>query len=166
MGVRGIRLRGDDRVVSMAIVDDEGTLMSICENGHGKRTSFSEYKAQRRGGMGVTNIKTSKRNGEVVAVRTVMPDEEIILITEKGMIVRTPTDTVRCIGRATQGVKVISTADGDRVSAVAIVPPDEEDPEGVEGEEVSEVSDVPDTQEAPESTEAPEAAEQEEAPEE
>jgi DNA gyrase subunit A len=142
MGVRGIKLRGDDRVVSMAIVDDEGTLMSICENGHGKRTAFGEYKSQHRGGMGVTNIKTSKRNGKVVAVRTVMPDEEIILITEKGMIVRTPTGSVRCIGRATQGVKVISTAKGDRVSAVAIVPPvEEEAPEALESAEQEESAD-------------------------
>jgi len=127
-GVRGIRLRRGDRVVGMAVVDDEGALLTVCENGYGKRTTFDQYPCRHRGGMGVINIKTTKRNGKVVAVLTVRPAEQLLLISQGGMAVRTAADAVRCIGRGTTGVKVMTIAQGDRVSAVAVVPPQDDEP--------------------------------------
>jgi DNA gyrase subunit A len=137
-GVIGIRPRGKDRVVAMAVVEEDSALLTLCENGYGKRTEFAEYTPHRRGGQGVLNIKTTRRNGPVVAMRTVAPGEQLILITERGMTVRTASDAIRCIGRGTQGVKVITTAKDDRLSGVAIVPAeDEEDHEAQESSESS-----------------------------
>jgi len=127
-GVRGIRLRKGDRVVGLALVRKGATLLTVCENGYGKRTEFDEYSPHRRGGLGVIDIQTSRRNGPVVAVRETFEPEQLILVTEQGMTVRIPAGSVRCVGRNTQGVKLITTAAEDRVSAVAaIVPEDEED---------------------------------------
>lgn len=124
-GVRGIRLRGKDRVVDMAVVRDDAALLTVCEKGYGKRTLFSEYPLRHRGGIGVVNIKTTRRNGQVVAMREVAEDEQVILITQKGMTVRIPVSTISCIGRNTQGVKLITTGKGDKVGAVAAVPAEE-----------------------------------------
>ena len=126
-GVRGIRLRGKDRVVDLAVVQEGATLLTVCQRGHGKRTAFPEYRLQRRGGVGVRNIRRSKRNGPVVAMRTVAAGDEIVLITAQGMVVRTAADSVRCVGRNTMGVKIITTAEGDAMGGVAVVTPDDED---------------------------------------
>jgi DNA gyrase subunit A len=133
-GVRGIKLRKGDRVVDLAVQEPQTTLLTVCENGYGKRTDFEEYSLQHRGGMGVQNIKTSKRNGPVVAARAVSEDEQLILITEAGMTVRTSVDSISCIGRGTQGVKIVTTKANDIVSGVAVVPPqdEEEEPEAIE----------------------------------
>jgi DNA gyrase subunit A len=120
-GVRGVNLREGDEVVDMAIVDSMATLLTVCENGYGKRTSFDEYRLQSRGGVGVINIKTTDRNGPVVAMKSVRDADELMLITQQGMIVRTGVDQLRAIGRATQGVKVIGLKPGDRLVAVAKV---------------------------------------------
>ena len=135
-GVRGIRLRKGDRVVGLAVVRPEATLLTVCENGYGKRTDFSEYPTRHRGGMGVLSIRATRRNGPVVAVRETFEPEELILVTEQGMTVRTPAASVRCIGRSTQGVKLIATGEGDKVSSVAAVVPDQE-PEEDEAAAVS-----------------------------
>ncbi|MHC4787978.1 MAG: DNA gyrase subunit A [Planctomycetota bacterium] len=138
-GVRGIRLREGDRVVDMALVQEGATLLTVCENGYGKRTEFPEYSLQGRGGVGVIDIKTAGRNGSVVAMREVFPDQQLILITGQGMTVRIPADSVSCIGRNTMGVKLITTGKGDRVSAVApVVPEQEEEQEGPAQEEPTE----------------------------
>ena len=127
-GVRGIRLRKGDSVVGLALVRKGATLLTVCENGYGKRTEFDEYSTRHRGGLGVIDIQTSRRNGPVVAVRETFEPEQLILVTEQGMTVRIPAGSVRCVGRNTHGVKLITTASEDRVSAVAaFVPEDEED---------------------------------------
>jgi len=128
-GVRGIRLSRSDRVVDMALVAEGATLLTVCENGYGKRTEFSEYKPQKRGGMGVIDIKTSRRNGKVVAMREVTDQEELILVTHKGMAVRIPVGSIRCIGRRTQGVKLVTTQKDDRVSGIVTIRPEAEDGE-------------------------------------
>ena len=118
-GVRGINLREGDEVVDMIIVDPSATLLSVCENGHGKRTSFDEYRIQSRGGYGIINIKTTERNGKVVGMKTIRDDHELMLISQQGKIIRTGVAEMRTIGRATQGVRVISLKPGDKLVAIA-----------------------------------------------
>src|SRR6476620_2278816 len=108
-GVRGITLRDDDYVVAMEAVKPGGTLLTVTEQGFGKRTEIEEYRVQSRGGVGIINIATSDRNGEVVGIAYVQEGDELLLITQQGMILRTQTDDVRAIGRNTQGVKLIGT---------------------------------------------------------
>jgi DNA gyrase subunit A len=120
-GVRGIHLREGDEVVAMAVLDPMATLLTACENGHGKRTSFDEYRLQSRGGYGIINIKSTARNGKVVAMKSIRDADELMLITFHGMIVRTGLNELRTIGRATQGVRLIGLKEGDRLVAVARV---------------------------------------------
>jgi DNA gyrase subunit A len=124
-GVRGIRLRKGDRVVDLALVREGGSLLTVCANGYGKRTGLSEYPCHSRGGQGVLDIRTTKRNGPVVAMREVLDGQQIILITERGMTVRIPVSSIRARGRNTQGVKLIAIAAEDKVSGVAAVASEE-----------------------------------------
>jgi len=118
-GVRGITLRDDDVVVAMEVVQPGGTLLTVTEGGYGKRTEMDEYRVQSRGGVGVINIATNKRNGQVVGVAYVEEGDEVLLITQQGMIIRMPTNDVRAIGRATQGVRLIEIEGEDKVVSVA-----------------------------------------------
>ena len=120
-GVRGINLREGDAVVDMALVDPMATLLTVCENGHGKRTSFDEYRVQSRGGYGIINIRTTDRNGKVVGMKSIRDADEVMMITSGGMIVRTGVSELRTIGRATQGVRVIALKPGDNLVSVARV---------------------------------------------
>ena len=135
-GVKGIGLKGDDKVKGIVVVDKNATLLTVCENGFGKRTDYSEYSVQRRSGQGVINIKTSERNGKVVALMNVSDDNELMMMTAKGMIIRAAINTIRSIGRNTQGVTLISLKAGDKVVSVApVIGVDEEEAEGVETDE-------------------------------
>jgi len=134
-GVRGMGLRGDDRVVALAATSEQASLLTVCENGYGKRTQVSEYRKTRRGGKGVINIKVNERNGKVVSVIAVSDDDEVMLITARGIVLRTDLSQVRQIGRATQGVRLIRPEEGDRVVAVARVL--NEEPNGSEGEDAA-----------------------------
>jgi DNA gyrase subunit A len=116
-GVRGINLRGGDTVVGMVIVEEKSALFTVCENGYGKRTGIENYKAQSRGGLGLKNIKTSDRNGKVVALKAVQSEDDLMLITANGMIIRTGLDEIRSIGRNTQGVRLINLKEGDKLVA-------------------------------------------------
>jgi DNA gyrase subunit A len=118
-GVRGISLRDGDYVVAMAEVRPGGTLLSVTEHGFGKRTEIEEYRVQSRGGVGIINIATTDRNGEVVGAAYVQEGDELLLITQQGMILRMLTDDVRSIGRATQGVTIIDLEENDRVVSIA-----------------------------------------------
>jgi DNA gyrase subunit A len=124
-GVRGVNLRKGDEVVDMAIVDPMATLLTVCENGHGKRTSYEEYRLQGRGGYGIINIKTTDRNGRVVGMKSIRDADELMLITSGGMIVRTGVSGIRAIGRATQGVRVIDLKPEDKLVSVARVTAEE-----------------------------------------
>lgn len=142
MGVRGIRLKGNDRVASLAVVNEESVLLTITENGYGKRTPVSSYRRTKRGAMGVITIKTEKRNGLVVSAKQVEEDDELIITSIKGMIIRIPVTGIRIMGRATMGVKIMRLKKRDKVEAVARLAPEEiaeeseEEPESVEGVEI------------------------------
>jgi len=118
-GVRGLTLRDDDIVVGMEVVKPGGTLLTVTERGFGKRTEIDEYRVQSRGGVGVINITTSDRNGLVVGVSYVQDGDELLVITQQGMILRLLTDDVRSIGRATQGVTIIDLEENDKVVSIA-----------------------------------------------
>src|SRR5262245_28403472 len=118
-GVRGISLRDDDYVVAMTEVRPGGTLLSVTEHGFGKRTEIEEYRVQSRGGVGIINIATTERNGRVVGVAYVQDGDQVLLITQQGMILRMQTNDVRAIGRATQGVKLIEIEGEDKVVSIA-----------------------------------------------
>jgi DNA gyrase subunit A len=134
-GVRGITLRDDDYVVAMEVVKPGGTLLTVTERGFGKRTEIEEYRVQSRGGVGVINISTTTRNGPVVGVSYVQEGDELLVITQQGMILRMQTNDVRSIGRATQGVTLINIEDDDKVVSIARLV-EKEDEEG--GEPASE----------------------------
>ena len=126
-GVRGINLRSDDEVVGMVIVEEKAALFTVCENGYGKRTGIENYKSQSRGGLGLKNIKTSDRNGKVVALKAVHTGDDLMLITANGMIIRTGLDEIRSIGRNTQGVRLINLKEGDKLVAAEKIAPEDLD---------------------------------------
>jgi len=118
-GVRGMRLDPEDKLVGMEILSHGQTLFTITENGFGKRTSTDEYPVQRRGGKGVITIKTSERNGRVVAILLVAEDDELMLMTSSGKIIRMPIKGISVISRNTHGVKLIGMAPKERVMGAA-----------------------------------------------
>jgi len=120
-GVKGINLAKNDRVIGMVVVKRDATLLSVTENGYGKRTNISDYRVTNRGGKGIINIKTTQRNGKVVDIKEVVTDDELMLITQKGIIIRQPVKQITVIGRATQGVKLINLDAGDKLVDVARV---------------------------------------------
>jgi DNA gyrase subunit A len=138
-GVRGIRLGKDDIVIGMDIVEGDGTFLVATENGFGKRTNISEYRTQGRGGKGVINVKTTERNGTVIGVKTVHNDDEIILITQNGMIIRQPVKGISVIGRNAQGVRLIRMEEGDKLVSIARVKI--EDIEGVDNQQKLDLED-------------------------
>jgi DNA gyrase subunit A len=135
-GVKGIELEDDDEVVALEVVVKEGTVLTVTENGYGKRTAIDEYRLQSRGGKGLINVKTTGRNGRVVGVKLVRGDEGVMLITGKGMIIRLNTGDISTIGRNTQGVRLIQLEEGDQLVSVARLAEREEgeEPNGPSGE--------------------------------
>jgi DNA gyrase subunit A len=120
-GVRGIKLRDDDdRVVGMAVIprDLPATLLTVCEKGYGKRTPTSDYPTKNRGGKGVITIKTTERNGKVVGLRIVTDDDDLMVITDGGKLIRMPVAGIPTIGRNTQGVRLIRLDEGEKVVAM------------------------------------------------
>ncbi len=128
-GVRGIKLSRDDLVIDMVVTQPTKSLLTVCENGYGKRTPVDEYRLTRRGGKGVINIRTTDRNGPVVALRAVTDEDALMLITSEGILMRMDISELREIGRATQGVRLIRVDEADRVVAVARVPGAQEERE-------------------------------------
>jgi DNA gyrase subunit A len=131
-GVRGISLEKDDHVVALAVVDSSATLLVAGENGIGKRTAFDEYRIQTRGGKGIITMKTNEKTGRVVGALTVIDKDEIMLLTLQGQMVRTPVKDIREAGRNTQGVKLINLNTGDKLTAIARVISENEEPEAPE----------------------------------
>lgn len=145
-GVKGITLSGDDTLVGMVIVDPDETLLTVCSNGYGKRTLFgphastseenqadaedssssTRYRTQRRGGKGIRDIKTTKRNGDVIGITPVNDDDEVLMMTTGGKLQRIAVGEISIIGRNTQGVRIMSLSDDDQLAAVVRVPPEEE----------------------------------------
>ena len=127
-GVRGIALAEDDEVIGMVVangIDDPASLLTVCSHGYGKRTALTEYRSQTRGGKGLIDIKTTDRNGPVVAIAKVVDSDEVMLTTSGGIIIRTPINNVSTIGRNTQGVRLIRVEDGDTLRSLAKLPPEE-----------------------------------------
>ena len=127
-GVIGIRLKKGDKVVSMAIVGEEGNLITVTENGFGKRSPIETYRKTHRGSKGVRTIITNERNGRVIYVKEVTDDDELMLTSKDGMMVRIPVKDIRIQGRSTMGVRIMRLNEGDKVVSVAkIIEEDEED---------------------------------------
>ena len=121
-GVKGISLGKNDKVIDMVIARNDATLLTISEKGFGKRTAIAEYRLQSRGGKGIINIKTTPKTGLAVALKMVSDNDEVMLMTETGTVVRTPIKGIRASGRSTQGVRIIALKEAkDKVSAVAKV---------------------------------------------
>jgi DNA gyrase subunit A len=120
-GVRGITLEESDFVISVAAVNDDAEMLSISEHGFGKRTQLSEYRVTSRGGKGVINMKTSDRNGLVVAVLPVSNESQVLIITNQGKLIRVEAKGIRVSGRSTQGVKLIDASDDDLVTSASLI---------------------------------------------
>ncbi|MEW5936509.1 MAG: DNA gyrase subunit A [Candidatus Thermoplasmatota archaeon] len=118
-GVRGVRLRKGDEVVSMEVVDPSVQLFTLTENGYGKRSLVSDYRKTNRGSQGVITIRTTERNGRVVGVKPVTDEDELLLTSREGMVIRIPVSDTRVMGRNTMGVRVMRLTEGDKVVAMA-----------------------------------------------
>ncbi len=126
-GVRGIRLASDDCVVSAIVVSSENSILTVTENGYGKRSPIEEYRLQKRGGKGVIAIKKSERNGRVIDAKQVEAEDEVILISDLGKMIRMDLSSVRIIGRSTQGVRLINMADDEKLVGMDNVAKEKED---------------------------------------
>jgi DNA gyrase subunit A len=127
-GVKGIKLRPKDSVVDMVVAEEKASLLTVCEKGYGKRTSLENYRAQNRGGVGLINIKTTARNGKVVALKAIQSKDDLMMITANGIIIRTGLEKIRSIGRNTQGVRLIKLKAGDKLVAAEKISPEDVNP--------------------------------------
>ena len=123
-GVRGIKLRGDDKIISMIIVHENDNVLTVTSKGYGKRTPVAEYRKTNRGGSGIINIKTTEKNGTVIGLKGVSGNEDLMLITRNGIIIRCSVSRISIVGRNTQGVKLMSLGETDSVIDLAICEPD------------------------------------------
>ncbi|HEU5467601.1 MAG TPA: DNA gyrase subunit A [Gemmatimonadales bacterium] len=157
-GVKGIELDKKDHVIDMVIVRRASTLFAITEKGMGKRSELDEYRVQHRGGRGIITLKHTDKTGDIIALKEVLPDDEMMLITKKGIIIRVPVEGIRISGRNTQGVKVMNLTAGDLVVDVARVVKEDEaaGDAGDDGDDEPETP-APKGKEAPKATEAPKA---------
>ncbi len=120
-GVKGIELDKKDHVIDMVVVRRKATLLTVTEKGMGKRSELDEYRVQHRGGRGIITLKRSDKTGAIVALKEVLPEDELMMITKKGIMIRVPVEGIRISGRNTQGVKVMNLTPGDLVVDVARV---------------------------------------------
>ena len=120
-GVKGVVLGSSDRVIDMVVARRDATLLVVSEKGLGKRSELADYRVQRRGGKGIITLKKTTKTGHIIALKEVQPEDELMMITRKGVIIRVPVDGIRVIGRNTQGVKVMNLDSGDAVVDVARV---------------------------------------------
>ncbi len=159
MGVRGMRIDPGSCVVGMEVLNHGRTLLTVTENGYGKRTLIPEYRSQTRGGKGVFSIRTSERNGKMVALLLVEDEDELMLVTDGGKLIRTGIQDISVISRNTQGVKLINLSPGEKLIGAARLPEEEEDEEEKEESEASEGSgeDFADSQDDPDEFDAGES---------
>lgn len=137
-GVKGITLREEDNVVSALLIKDieEENILTVTENGYGKRTRINEYPLQGRAGKGVINLKCNEKTGNIVEVKPVRPEEELMAITSLGVVLRTPVDTVSIYGRTARGVKIIRTSENEKLVAIAKVKNEKDEEKLLEAEEI------------------------------
>jgi DNA gyrase subunit A len=121
-GVRAMDLADNDYLVGMEVVEEEGIILSIAENGFGKRTPLQNYRLTSRGCKGVINMKTTHKTGRVVAILSVKEDTELVIVSQNGKIIRIESSTIRQVGRSSQGVKLVSLEEGDKVAAASVIP--------------------------------------------
>jgi len=133
-GVKGIELDKKDHVIDMVVVRRKSTLLTVTEKGMGKRSELDEYRVQHRGGRGIITLKRSDKTGDIVALKEVLPDDELMMITKKGIMIRVPVEGIRISGRNTQGVKVMNLTPGDLVVDVARVVNEDEAENGEGGD--------------------------------
>lgn len=139
MGVKGITLRSKkDRVVGMIVVKREGTILVASDKGQGKRTNVIEYRTQNRGGKGVITLKTTEKVGKMVAMLEVVDNDDLMIITDSGIMIRQPVKDIRTIGRNTQGVKLLKLDKGAKISSITRVMEKEENEAEEESEESEE----------------------------
>jgi DNA gyrase subunit A len=129
-GVKGIELEKKDQVIDLVVVRRKSTLLTVTEKGMGKRSELDEYRAQHRGGRGIITLKRADKTGDVVALKEVLPDDELMMITKKGIMIRVPVEGIRVSGRNTQGVKIMNMTQGDLVVDVARVVKEDEGDDG------------------------------------
>lgn len=154
-GVKGISLREDDDVVSMEIVDDSLQVLTVTSKGYGKRTPADEYRITNRGGKGIITCNLTDKNGYVVATKAINGEEDIMIITESGVLIRMPMETISETGRNTQGVRLIRLGDGEEVATVARVDSEKEEEEAAELMDPESPEETPVVEGQPETTEDP-----------
>jgi DNA gyrase subunit A len=125
-GVRAMDLAEGDYLIAMEVVEKEGLVLSIAENGYGKRTPLEDYRLTARGGKGVINMKTTNKTGKVVAILSVKEDSDLVIVSQNGKIIRIESSTIRQAGRSTQGVRLVSLEEGDKVAAASVIPETED----------------------------------------
>src|SRR5216117_2311872 len=125
-GVKGIELEKRDQVIDLVVVRRKSTLLTVTEKGMGKRSELDEYRVQHRGGRGIITLKRADKTGDIAALKEVLPDDELMMITKKGIMIRVPFEGIRVSGRNTQGVKIMNMTTGDLVVDVARVVKEEE----------------------------------------
>ena len=121
-GVRGMELEEGDYLVGMEVVEKQGLMLSISENGYGKRTPIEDYRLTARGRKGVINMKTTPKIGRVVGILPVKEESELMIITKQGQIIRIESKEIRQAGRSTQGVRLVTLEPGDQVAAASLIP--------------------------------------------
>jgi DNA gyrase subunit A len=121
-GVWAMDLAEGDYLIGMEVVEHDGLILSIAENGYGKRTTLEDYRLTRRGGKGVINMKTTSKTGSVIAILSVREDSDLMIVTQSGKMIRIESSTIRQAGRSTQGVKLVSLEEGDKVAAASVIP--------------------------------------------
>jgi len=132
-GVRAMTLDADDYLIGMEVLEEEGLLLSISENGYGKRTPIGTYRLTSRGGKGVINMKTTNKTGQVIGVLLVREDSDVMIVSQNGKIIRIESGTIRQSGRSAQGVRLVNLEEGDKVAAASVLPEAEETaPEGTD----------------------------------
>jgi DNA gyrase subunit A len=127
-GVRGIKLGKGDKVIGMIVVQNANSLLVVTVKGFGKRSEIEEYRLTKRGGKGVITVKTSDRNGTLIAMKEVNDNDELVIITTQGMVIRQTVNDIRVMGRNTQGVRLIRLNEGDDIADIARVIPEEDEP--------------------------------------
>ncbi|SPX86646.1 DNA gyrase subunit A [Listeria innocua] len=143
-GVRGIRLREDDEVIGMEVLEDDEKVLVVTEKGYGKQTPASQYPLRNRGGMGVKTVTITEKNGNLVAMKTVTGEEDLMLMTVSGVLIRFEIDTVSQTGRSAMGVKLIRLDEDEKVATVAKVPKEEDEVELEEEIDETLITQVPD----------------------
>jgi len=150
MGVRGMRIDPTTRVVGMEVLESEATLLTVTENGYGKRSFIEDYRTQTRGGKGVFSIKTSNRNGKMVSLLLVDDNDELMMVTDKGKLIRTSNKSINVISRNTQGVRLINLSPTEKLIGIARLPEEEDPGEKGQGQAPGETDagELPDNEES------------------